>query len=155
MERGNGREEWTEKRTSSLTRNVPLRSAINGILAMDTFKHDFTTGYNDESGRPGMYPNQVALIVAMLSAGCTVGALLSAPIGDYWGRRPSLIFAIAVFCVGGIFQVCANSVPLLVIGRYVLVLDLFFHPNRSSLRVCVASVPRFVLLFPSPRGGFR
>ncbi|KAL2125059.1 hypothetical protein VTJ04DRAFT_1424 [Mycothermus thermophilus] len=91
--------------------------AINGILAMDTFKHDFTTGYNDESGRPGMYPNQVALIVAMLSAGCTVGALLSAPIGDYWGRRPSLIFAIAVFCVGGIFQVCANSVPLLVIGR--------------------------------------
>ncbi|KAL1838137.1 hypothetical protein VTJ49DRAFT_2988 [Mycothermus thermophilus] len=91
--------------------------AINGILAMDTFKHDFSTGFTDENGRPGMYPGQVALIVAMLSAGTTVGALLSAPIADQWGRRLSLIFAIGIFCIGAIFQVAANNVALLATGR--------------------------------------
>ncbi|KAK4151088.1 general substrate transporter [Chaetomidium leptoderma] len=91
--------------------------AINGILAMDTFKQDFTTGFIDDNGRPGMYPSEVSLIVAMLSAGTAVGALLAAPIGDFWGRRLSLIFAIGVFCIGGIFQVCAINVALLVVGR--------------------------------------
>jgi MFS family permease len=84
---------------------------------METFKHDFTTGFIDADGRPGMYPKEVALIVAMLSVGTAVGALLSAPIGDRWGRRLSLIFAIGIFCIGGIFQVCATNVALLVVGR--------------------------------------
>lgn len=105
------RESWER-----LTRCV-LRRAINGILAMETFKQDFTTGFTDDKGQPGMYPSQVALIVAMLSAGTAAGALLSAPIGDRWGRRLSLIFAIGVFCVGGVFQVCATNVALLVVGR--------------------------------------
>jgi sugar porter (SP) family MFS transporter len=93
--------------------------AINGILAMDTFKHDFATGYTDAKGQPAMSPSQVSLIVAMLSAGTAVGALLAAPIGDCWGRRLSLIFALGVFCIGGIFQVCATNVALLVVGRAV------------------------------------
>ncbi|KAK3309935.1 general substrate transporter [Chaetomium strumarium] len=91
--------------------------AINGILAMDKFKHDFTTGFTDDAGQPGMYPGQVSLIVAMLSAGTAVGALVAAPIGDRWGRRLSLIAAIGVFCIGAIFQVCATNVALLVVGR--------------------------------------
>ncbi|KAL2180507.1 general substrate transporter [Thermothelomyces heterothallicus CBS 202.75] len=91
--------------------------AINGILAMDTFKEDFTTGYTDKEGRPGLYASEVSLIVAMLSAGTATGALLSAPMGDRWGRRLSLIVAIGVFCVGAIIQVCATNVAMLVVGR--------------------------------------
>ncbi|KAJ4297282.1 glucose transporter [Collariella sp. IMI 366227] len=93
--------------------------AINGILAMDTFKEDFSTGYSDAKGNPAMDSGQISLIVAMLSVGTAVGALLAAPIGDRWGRRPSLIAAIGVFCIGAIFQVCATNVPLLVVGRLV------------------------------------
>ncbi|SPQ18338.1 6c5352ec-26b0-4157-8419-9b3e07a0e54e [Thermothielavioides terrestris] len=91
--------------------------AINGILAMATFKDDFTTGYKDPEGNPGLYPSQVSMIVAMLSAGTSVGALLSAPVGDLWGRRPSLIAAIGVFCVGAVIQVCATRIAQLVVGR--------------------------------------
>ncbi|KAK4251781.1 general substrate transporter [Corynascus novoguineensis] len=91
--------------------------AINGILAMETFKNDFTTGYVDEEKNPGLYPSEISLIVAMLSAGTATGALVSAPIGDCWGRRLSLIFAIGVFCAGAIIQVCATNVALLVVGR--------------------------------------
>jgi len=85
---------------------------------MDAFKRDFTTGYVSEDDKLGMSPAQVALIVAMLSAGTAVGALLSAPMGDFWGRRTSLIVAIGIFCIGAILQVCASRIPLLVVGRY-------------------------------------
>jgi sugar porter (SP) family MFS transporter len=93
--------------------------AINGILAMDRFKVDFSTGFLDKHQQPSMSPKQVSLIVAMLSAGTAVGALLAAPLGDRWGRRLSLIFAIGVFCIGAIFQVSATNVALLVVGRTV------------------------------------
>ena len=66
-----------------------------------------------------MTPNQVSLIVSMLSAGTILGALVSAPLGDRFGRRRSLIGAIGIFCFGAIFQVCAADIPLLLVGRYV------------------------------------
>jgi MFS family permease len=110
---------------------------------METFKHDFTTGYTYDNGRPGMYPNQVSLIVAMLSAGTAIGALLSAPIGDRWGRRLSLIFAIGVFCIGAIFQVCAKNVALLVVGRYVVCVS--FPPALVSRRHGASCSPTSML----------
>ena len=60
-----------------------------------------------------------ALIVAILSAGTVVGALLAAPAGDSVGRRISLLIAVGVFCIGAICQLCAVSIPLLLVGRYV------------------------------------
>ncbi|KAK3987754.1 general substrate transporter [Cladorrhinum sp. PSN332] len=91
--------------------------SINGILAMETFNNDFSTGTKDQNEKPAMSASETSLIVAMLSAGTVVGALMSAPMGDFWGRRLSLIAAIGVFCIGAIFQVCATNVPLLVVGR--------------------------------------
>jgi sugar porter (SP) family MFS transporter len=90
--------------------------SINGILAMDTFKAQFSTGM--KNGTPTMTPNQVSLIVSMLSAGTILGALVSAPLGDRFGRRRSLIGAIGIFCFGAIFQVCAADIPLLLVGRF-------------------------------------
>jgi sugar porter (SP) family MFS transporter len=92
---------------------------INGILAMQSFKDHFNTGYLDQNGHLNMSPKEVAFIVAMLSFGTVIGALFSAPVGDKWGRRRSLIGAIGVFCIGAIFQVCATNVELLVVGRTV------------------------------------
>lgn len=86
---------------------------------MDSFKDKFSTGYRNDSGHLALSPSQTAIVVAILSAGTVLGALLAAPIGDHFGRRKSLIAAVTVFNIGVIFQVCAQALPLLLVGRYV------------------------------------
>lgn len=93
---------------------------INGILAMKSFKDHFSTGFKGIDGEPSISPKESALVVAMLSAGTAIGALLSAPLGDQYGRRRSLIGAIGIFVIGAILQVCAHNIGLLVAGRCVL-----------------------------------
>lgn len=93
-----------------------MSSTINGILAMTAFKEQFSTGYT-RNGQPAISPTQTAIIVAILSAGTVVGALIAAPVGDFWGRRKSLIGAVTAFNFGVIFQVCASAIPMLVAGR--------------------------------------
>ncbi|KAH8173804.1 sugar transporter domain-containing protein [Sarocladium implicatum] len=95
--------------------------AINGILAMPVFKEQFGTNQCD-GGQSNMddmdiCPEDSSIIVAVLSAGTVLGALLAAPIGDSIGRRQSLLVSVAVFCVGAIFQVCAQAIPMLLVGR--------------------------------------
>lgn len=95
-----------------------MSSTINGILAMTAFKEQFSTGYT-RNGKPAISPTETAIIVAILSAGTVVGAMIAAPVGDFWGRRKSLIGAVTAFNFGVIFQVCASAIPMLVAGRYV------------------------------------
>ncbi|KAI3398851.1 hypothetical protein diail_8360 [Diaporthe ilicicola] len=90
---------------------------INGILAMTAFKEQFSTGYVRD-GLPAISPTQTAIIVAILSAGTVVGALIAAPVGDFWGRRKSLIGAVTAFNFGVLFQVCAKAIPMLLAGRF-------------------------------------
>lgn len=87
---------------------------------MDSFKRDFNSGHRDADQNLTMSTREVSLIVAMLSAGTVLGALLAAPCGDQWGRRYALIGAIGVFCIGAILQVCAENVATLTVGRCVL-----------------------------------
>lgn len=92
-------------------------SAINGILAMREFKDKFGTTCHDEQGLPDICSKDSSLIVAILSAGTVVGALIAAPTGDSFGRRWTLLLSVGVFCIGAIFQVCAQSVTMLLVGR--------------------------------------
>ncbi|TPX09317.1 uncharacterized protein E0L32_009509 [Thyridium curvatum] len=92
--------------------------SINGILAMTSFREQFSTGYHNKDGELDLSINQSSLIVAILSAGTLIGSVISAPAGDFWGRRISLIIAIGIFCLGVIFQVCSADIPMLVVGRF-------------------------------------
>lgn len=93
---------------------------INGILVMKAFITQFNNGYHDPNHNDmlAISPSQVAIIVAILSLGTAVGALLAAPAADRLGRRLSLLAAVGVFCFGVIFQVCADAVPMLLAGRF-------------------------------------
>lgn len=86
---------------------------------MNSFKDKFSTGYMDKQDEKGISPSETAIIVAILSAGTVLGALLAAPAGDFGGRRKSLIASVAVFGFGVIFQICAQNIPVLLVGRYV------------------------------------
>lgn len=81
-------------------------------------------------------PKDAALIVAILSAGTAVGALLAAPAGDSLGRRISLLISVGIFCIGAICQTCAQEIVLLLIGRCVgnpnpFPRILFLQPRRG------------------------
>lgn len=92
--------------------------SINGILEMEAFRRDFATTLPIENEIPEIESSQASLIVAILSAGTVFGALASSPGADLIGRRLSLLVAIGVFSFGAIFQVCADSIPILVVGRF-------------------------------------
>ncbi len=87
---------------------------------MPAFRKQFSTGYLDDNHMPDLAPSQSSLIVAILSAGTVIGALLAAPAGDAIGRRKSLIASIGVFSIGVIFQICSADIPILLVGRYVI-----------------------------------
>ncbi|KAK2134654.1 hypothetical protein NOF04DRAFT_1376827 [Fusarium oxysporum II5] len=99
---------------------ISLHRAINGILAMTEFKEQFGkhTNCHDEKGALDICTKDSSIIVAILSAGTALGALLAAPTGDSLGRRKTLLVAVGIFCLGAIFQVCANNIDLLLVGRF-------------------------------------
>lgn len=108
---------WEQHVGPEFTDLVGNPRTINGILAMDSFKDQFSTGHSTGDGQPSLTPSQTAIVVAILSLGTVIGALLAAPLGDLYGRRISLIGAVTVFNFGVIFQVCADAIPMLLVGR--------------------------------------
>ncbi|KAF8658186.1 hypothetical protein AX16_002108 [Volvariella volvacea WC 439] len=83
---------------------------ISDILLMDDFLLRFA-----QCGTPGDVSTcefsvvRSGLIVALLSIGTLVGALVGAPIADFLGRRWAMITECALFSVGVIVQIAAVS----------------------------------------------
>lgn len=100
-----------------------MRSTISGILAMNAFRKQFSTGYLDVNGHLNISPAQSSRIVSILSAGTFFGALLAAPLGDKLGRRLPLIIAVGIFSFGVLLQTCAMHIPLLISGRYEILMN--------------------------------
>ncbi|KAK3381843.1 general substrate transporter [Podospora didyma] len=90
---------------------------ISGILAMDYWKNQFSTGYVI-NGHLDVSPAESSAIVSILSAGTFFGALASPLLGDNIGRRWGLIVSTWVFNLGVIFQTVATSLPLFLAGRF-------------------------------------
>ena len=83
---------------------------------MDAFKEQFSTTLGKD-GSKEITPGQSSIIVAILSAGTVLGALMSAPLADSMGRRLSLIVGAVIFAIGSVFQVCSEHLPMLLVGR--------------------------------------
>ncbi|KAJ4360160.1 hexose transporter hxt5 [Didymosphaeria variabile] len=83
---------------------------ISGFLAMPDFLRRF--GQRHMNGEtPEYYFSNVrsGLIVGLLSIGTLFGALAGAPIADWIGRKPSIIFWCMIFSVGIIVQISATD----------------------------------------------
>jgi SP family sugar:H+ symporter-like MFS transporter len=89
---------------------------------MTQFKEQFGSKCYDDNGKLEICTKDSSIIVAILSAGTALGALLAAPAGDSVGRRRALLISVAIFCLGAVFQVCAQAIAMMLVGRYVTLL---------------------------------
>ncbi|TVY92246.1 putative glucose transporter [Lachnellula willkommii] len=91
---------------------------ISGIIAMNFWLKEFSTGNTNADGAPVITASQQSEIVSILSAGTFFGALGAALIADRIGRRWSLIVSSGVFTIGVILQTAATAIPMFVAGRF-------------------------------------
>jgi MFS family permease len=100
---------------------------------MEEFKQRFGT-CNNKTENDDICAKDSALIVAILSVGTAVGALLAAPAGDSLGRRRTLLLSVFIFCVGAILQVSAERLNALLVGRWVSQVSISFtNPHGHPL----------------------
>ncbi|KAB8294850.1 hypothetical protein EYC80_006811 [Monilinia laxa] len=92
---------------------------IGGILAMDYWENEFSTGYKNANGHLDVSPSQSAAVVSILSAGTFFGALSAAPLADFFGRRVALLLSSGVvFTFGVILQTASAELPMFIAGRF-------------------------------------
>ncbi|KAK3112900.1 hexose transporter hxt5 [Teratosphaeriaceae sp. CCFEE 6253] len=77
---------------------------ISGFLEMD----DFLGRFGNEPG-PAFSNVRSGTIVGLLSIGTLIGALISAPIADTFGRRICIVTWCIVFCIGVIVQISTEQ----------------------------------------------
>ena len=87
---------------------------IGGIRELPSFERSLGL----EDGTQEAADNKKGSIAAMLAAGGSLGALLSAPSSDYLGRKWSLFSSCVVFVAGAIMQMFPNY-EILLAGRFI------------------------------------
>ena len=80
---------------------------ISGFLEMPNFLQRF--GQRKADGTPYFSTVRSGLIVALLSIGTLIGALVAAPVADRIGRRLSVSVWSAVVAVGFVIQIASNT----------------------------------------------
>lgn len=92
---------------------------ISGMLLFTDFKNRLGTWQEDDQ-EYGFDTIRSSLIVSLMSIGTLIGALAGAYTADWWGRRRSLSFGVAVFIIGNIIQITTmNSWVHMMMGRFV------------------------------------
>jgi SP family sugar:H+ symporter-like MFS transporter len=85
---------------------------------MDSFKNSFAL-----VNTPAAYAELSGNIVAVLQAGCFLGAAASFWVSDTFGRKSALVYADIIFIIGSLIQTCSaignRSLVTLYVGRVI------------------------------------
>ncbi|QRV98979.1 Sugar (and other) transporter [Ceratobasidium sp. AG-Ba] len=94
---------------------------ISDILLMEDFLERFATCGDPTDASTCKFNTYIeGLIVALLSIGTAIGALVGAPTADYFGRRIAMSLECLVFSVGVLIQVTAfRAWYQIMIGRFI------------------------------------
>ncbi|KXH50774.1 sugar transporter [Colletotrichum simmondsii] len=87
------------------------QGVISGVLVMNNFAKQFPTLSEDATLQGWM--------VAVLTLGAMVGALVNGPIADALSRRWTILLANIIFLIGSIIQAASINVPMIFIGRFI------------------------------------
>lgn len=63
-------------------------------------------------------PNDRQAIILLVFAGLMVGQLVFGPLSDYIGRKPAILFGLAIHMTGSILCIVAQDFWLLLVGRF-------------------------------------
>jgi len=80
---------------------------ISGFVNMTDFLERF--GQTHADGTHYMSNVRVGLLVSIFNIGCAVGGILLSKIGDMYGRRVGIMFAMVIYVVGIIVQISAST----------------------------------------------
>jgi MFS family permease len=107
---------------------------MGGVLNMDYFIKQYTGYEYPDIEHPGASPDvikayrnekfsvpswQQSLTTSILSAGTFFGAIIAGDLADFIGRRMTIIFGCAIFCVGGILETASTGLNVMVAGRLI------------------------------------
>ncbi|CAE7554604.1 ecdD [Symbiodinium pilosum] len=130
---------------------------IAPILECASFKRDVAHLADWHSHRSKIDDYTAGFIVGVFSLGCVVSSLppLSAYCLDTWGRRSSIIIGSGVFLLGSCLQVMANSIPMMLWGRFVSGLSIGLLSTvvslyqselaPSTMRGCLTSIYQLMI----------
>ena len=64
-------------------------------------------------------PKLLGTVTAIYDIGCLFGAIAAMWLGERWGRKKSIMWGTTVMAIGALLQICAYSVPQMIVGRIV------------------------------------
>ena len=62
--------------------------------------------------------NRVQLIVSIFMLGTGLGQLFFGPLSDYRGRKPAILLGLAIFTIGSVISLAAQSFEVMLAGRF-------------------------------------
>ncbi|KIX01279.1 uncharacterized protein Z518_09004 [Rhinocladiella mackenziei CBS 650.93] len=91
-----------------------------GVLGMERFVQDYGTTH-DEDGNVALTTTFISLTASIIYVGELLGALASAPINDYFGRKGVFLCASTCIIAGAIAQVAdQGSMGVIILGRILI-----------------------------------
>ncbi|KAL6453122.1 RGT2 High glucose sensor RGT2 [Candida maltosa Xu316] len=131
-----------KKRKRSGTYKIGLVTAMGGFLygydtglINDLLEMEYVFTHFPRNG-VGFTTHERAIIVAILSLGTFIGALLAPWISDKYGRRFCILISSGLFFnIGNILQISAAEVALLIVGRFM---------SGLALGILSATVPLYL-----------
>ena len=93
------------------------QGVMSGLLTGDAFTAVFPE--IDTTGKGHGSPSLQGTVVAIYDIGCFSGAILSLFIGEWLGRRRSIMIGCSIMIVGATLQCSSYSIPQMIVGRIV------------------------------------